>query len=238
MKRINLTCPLPIHFLLWILFLSPVQAQGDLEVDGSVIIGGTAGPGIIELVGNNSSLAKYGAMKMVDLISESNGSDKDDLLLEAAGGIFFRIDNNGNGISGDHGFSVFKDDTHLFEIKQNGQVLIGTNQPATNFKLSVDGKIASEEVLVELSGSWPDYVFKPEYQLLSLNEVEDHIATKGHLPGIPSAREIEAQGVHIGEMNRILVEKIEELTLYLLQHQQQIDQQQKQIDELLHNQQK
>ncbi len=109
-----------------------------------------------------------------------------------------------------------------FNIKRdNGQVSLGGDY-AAGFKLSVDGKVACEEVLVDLNEDWPDYVFQPEYELNSLEDVKKHIDEKGHLPGVPSAQEIEDNGIVLGEMNRIQMEKIEELTLYILQLEERL----------------
>jgi subtilisin-like proprotein convertase family protein len=96
------------------------------------------------------------------------------------------------------------------------QVAIGGSDMALGYTLSVNGKIATEEVLVDLASDWPDYVFHDDYILKSLEEVETHIAEHGHLPNVPSAQEVEDNGLVLGEMNRVLMEKIEELTLYLI----------------------
>ncbi len=74
----------------------------------------------------------------------------------------------------------------------------------------------AEEVKVRLKANWPDYVFTPEYELPSLEAVEAHISEKGHLPNIASAAEVEADGYLLGEMDVKLLEKVEELTLYLI----------------------
>jgi len=97
----------------------------------------------------------------------------------------------------------------------SGEVAIGGTN-ATGYKLSVDGKIACEEVLVEDADGWPDYVFTDDYPLISLEELEQHITTQRHLPGIPSAPDIKENGFLIGDMQKKLLEKIEELTLYLI----------------------
>jgi hypothetical protein len=101
-----------------------------------------------------------------------------------------------------------------------GQVGIGVTSdltlPDPEYLLAVDGKIISEEVRVELSDDWPDYVFKADYQLKPLDELERDIEINGHLPGIPSAAVVEAEGFELGDMQRRLVEKVEELTLYIL----------------------
>lgn len=97
----------------------------------------------------------------------------------------------------------------------SGDVQIGAASPATGYKVSVDGKIMCEELKVQLS-PWPDYVFQGDYPLLSLGEVEAFIQTNGHLPAVPSAAVIESEGLEVGQMQAILMEKIEELTLYMI----------------------
>jgi hypothetical protein len=106
-------------------------------------------------------------------------------------------------------------------IMENGNVGIGTNNP-TN-KLSVNGDIRSREVTVELI-NWPDYVFKKTYHLRPLQEVESFIQNNHRLPDIPSAAEIEKNGLQLGDMQKRIMEKIEELTLYILQQQKEIEQ--------------
>ena len=96
----------------------------------------------------------------------------------------------------------------------DGNVGIGTNNPGA-WKLAVNGNIRAKEVKVETG--WADYVFFNDYNLPTLEEVENHIKEKGHLINIPSAAEVEANGIELGEMNKLLLEKIEELTLYILQ---------------------
>lgn len=103
---------------------------------------------------------------------------------------------------------------------------------ATGYKLAVDGKVIAEEVRVQLSGDWPDYVFKDEYALLPLGDVEQFIKKNGHLPGIPSATQVEHDGHHLGEIQIKLLEKIEELTLHLIQLQKQNEMLVKRISDL------
>lgn len=85
---------------------------------------------------------------------------------------------------------------------------------ATGFNLSVRGKSIFEHVEVKLASDWPDYVFQDNYKLKSLEEVENYISENSHLPGIPSAQEVEKSGINIAEMDALLLQKIEELTLY------------------------
>jgi hypothetical protein len=95
---------------------------------------------------------------------------------------------------------------------------IGELDAPANYKLAVDGKVICEEMRVQLSNDWPDYVFDEEYERLSLDELGEFIQTEKHLPNIPSAEEIETQGgVDLGEMQRLTIEKVEEITLYLLE---------------------
>ncbi|BFP42653.1 hypothetical protein FGF1_34980 [Flavobacteriaceae bacterium GF1] len=100
-------------------------------------------------------------------------------------------------------------------LAYNGKVGIGTTSP--DAKLTVKGRIHTEEVKVDLAVPAPDYVFKEGYDLKSLEEVQNHIKKHGHLPNIPSAKELKANGIELGEMNMKLLEKIEELTLYVIE---------------------
>lgn len=100
-------------------------------------------------------------------------------------------------------------------------VTAGTSIPL-GYLLAVDGKIISEELKVQLSGSWPDYVFDKQYKLPSFNELRNYIAANKHLPNIPSATEVKKNGIEVGDMQKRMMEKIEELTLYVLQLEQEV----------------
>ncbi|WP_051336224.1 DUF4200 domain-containing protein [Aquimarina latercula] len=120
-----------------------------------------------------------------------------------------------------------------------GNVGIGTTNPGS-WKLAVNGKIRAKEIKVETG--WSDFVFFDDYQLPTLDEVENHIQENGHLKDIPSAKEVEENGIFLGEMDSKLLQKIEELTLYTIQQQKeiqklkvqksQIEKQQNEIEEL------
>lgn len=102
----------------------------------------------------------------------------------------------------------------------NGNMILGgsSRMPAAGYRLNVEGKIICEEVRVQLASAWPDYVFDPEYPLLPVSQLEQKVKMQKHLPGVPSAAEIEAlKGFDMGETQRILLEKIEELYLYMFQ---------------------
>ena len=96
-------------------------------------------------------------------------------------------------------------------ITKTGNVGIGTETPDT--KLAVNGTVHAKEVVVDLVG-WPDYVFEQDYKLMPLEEVEKSINEDKHLPNIPSACEIEENGVPLGEMNKKLMEKVKNHSLY------------------------
>ncbi len=119
-------------------------------------------------------------------------------------------------------------------LMDNGNVGIGTTSPDT--KLAVNGNIHTKEVKVDLVG-WPDYVFESDYNLPTLKEVENHIAENGHLENIPSAAAVKENGIQLGEMNAKLLQKIEELTLYMIEQNKKTEelktlviQQQKEIE--------
>lgn len=104
-----------------------------------------------------------------------------------------------------------------------GRVGIGTTN-VFDYKLAIAGKMIAEKVKVSMKESWPDYVFQDDYKLPSLQEIEKFISEHKRLPGIPSAKEVVADGIDLGEMNRKLLEKVEELTLYIIEMKKEIEQ--------------
>lgn len=132
--------------------------------------------------------------------------------------------NNGGGDKNLH-FQVYNSngaqiaDNALVISGTNGNIGIGVPNPAN--KLDVNGTIHSREVKVDLTG-WSDFVFKKEYDLPTLEEVEKHIVEKGHLENIPSEEDVLKNGINLGEMNTKLLQKIEELTLYTIEQNKKI----------------
>ncbi|TCI90158.1 hypothetical protein [Tenacibaculum sp. M341] len=110
-----------------------------------------------------------------------------------------------------------------------GNVGIGTKVVPAGFKLGVNGKMAATEVKVATYENWADFVFEEDYALPTLKEVEKHIEEKGHLENIPSAEEVKKDGFFLGEMDAKLLRKIEELTLYTIQQEKDLESQESRI---------
>lgn len=130
-------------------------------------------------------------------------------------------------------FGVYQRDganQYRLMIGQNGNVGIGTNSTGSH-KLAVEGSIGARKVKVEASG-WSDFVFQNDYELRSLQEVEQYITQNKHLPEIPNSAEVQRDGIDLGEMDSKLLQKIEELTLYLIEQNKQNQAQQERIEKL------
>lgn len=152
------------------------------------------------------------------------------------------------GTRGNYNFSLFTNDLDRFTVRTDGNVGIGNSNPTykldvngianattvyvglgatpppAGYKVAVGGKIMAEEVVIKLQANWPDYVFATDYQLPTIEELQIYIAKNRHLPGIPSAEIVEEEGLKIGEMNVELVKKMEELTLYIIQLKEEVNQ--------------
>ena len=113
--------------------------------------------------------------------------------------------------------------TTRFTILSGGQVGIGTTYIPANYMLAVKGNVISEKVYVQLYGSWPDYVFKDDYPLMPLSELESFIKLNKHLPDMPSAREVEKNGQDLGDIQTKLLKQNEELTLHIIELNKRID---------------
>ena len=107
------------------------------------------------------------------------------------------------------------------DLFANRNVGIGTTD-TQGYRLAVAGNVIAEGVRVELQGNWPDFVFHDQFDLLKLEEIRKYIQEHGHLPNIPSAKQIEEEGIDLGTMNAKLLQKIEELTLYVLSQNDEI----------------
>ncbi|UGU18123.1 hypothetical protein LS482_09610 [Sinomicrobium kalidii] len=181
-----------------------------LDVDGSLRLGGAPGT-IINPQLNVSDLnpgvtaggVSIKGRKWGHFVIDIYGNDTRDAFA-------VRTDSNRDGVL----------DNIPFLVNNAGRVGIGTITP--DAKLAVNGVVHSKEVKVDLNG-WSDFVFKEDYNLPTLEEVEQHIKEKGHLKDIPNTKEVKENGIHLGEMDAKLLQKIEELTLYTIQQQKQIE---------------
>jgi hypothetical protein len=112
-------------------------------------------------------------------------------------------------------FNLTLENGYNFSI-YGGNVGIGVTD-TKGFQLAVAGKAVAEEVVVKLRGNWPDYVFDTNYPLLPLTSLAGYIEKNKHLPGIPTKNDVDENGIAVGQMNELLLKKIEELTLYLIE---------------------
>jgi len=120
---------------------------------------------------------------------------------------------------------------NLMMVKADGSVGIGATD-TKGYLLAVGGSMIAEKIKVKMKTAWPDYVFAPGYELPRLEYIEKYIADHQHLPDMPSAKEVAAEGLDVAEMNKKLVQKVEELTLYLIEQQKQMNQMQETIRQL------
>ncbi|HMG83666.1 MAG TPA: hypothetical protein VK559_11570, partial [Ferruginibacter sp.] len=119
------------------------------------------------------------------------------------------------------------------EIYDNGTFVgIGTTTAPAGYSLAVNGKIIATKLVVQLYGNWPDYVFQNNYKLTPIADLEKYIDQNQHLPGVPSACDIEKSGIDVGANQQILLQKVEELTLYIIDQNKKIEDQDKKIGQL------
>jgi hypothetical protein len=120
--------------------------------------------------------------------------------------------------------------SHLLLVRS--RMLIGNGEPDPESVLTVNGKITAKDV--EVKPRWGDFIFDKDYKLLSLDQVEDFISIHKHLPNIPSEAEVSANGIELGKMNSLLLQKIEELTLYMIELKKENEKLNAKIENLNH----
>lgn len=212
---------------------------------------GNTDKGFVQLSGDNLRIGTYGTNTTGKLVMRTGGSDH--VTLDETGKMGYGIADplakiqvvNGSDVSlTTHGYmmlgavtgnNVIFDSNEIMArnngtasslVLQNdgGSVRIGSVAVPAGYKFAINGKMICEEVKVKLaSGGWPDYVFADNYDLKPLSQVEQFIEQNGHLPNIPSAAQLEKNGLEVGDMQKRMMEKIEELTLYIIQLEKKVN---------------
>jgi len=139
--------------------------------------------------------------------------------------------------AGGSGFGIYTGGQNLFQIKDNGNIILGngntTEAPPAGYRLSVDKGIVTKQVKVCLdASSWCDYVFDKEYPRNSLTYVENFINKNKHLPNVPSAEEVQEEGINLGQMDATLLRQIEEIWLHVIDLKKENEALKKEIEEL------
>lgn len=187
------------------------NVDGNATIDGNGYIGGNLGVGTtnplqkLHVVGNRIRLGNSVNNRFVDLRIDGAGNDINSFGQD----LFIRSMNN--------------EDVYINSQPGDGRVGIGTTTIPNGYLLAIDGNVICEEVRVQLSGNWPDYVFAKDYDLKPLHEVEAQIAKVGHLPDSPSAAEVEKSGIELSKMVTTQQKQVEELFLYVIELNKKIE---------------
>lgn len=200
-----------------------------LDVNGSTRLGGNASvTGNLNVAGaasvNGALTANTNASIGGNLAVSGNAAVGNSLVVSNNANIGAALAVNTTATVGTN-LTVNNDATVANDARVNGRLIVG-NPPSTpgGHTVYVDGSIIATEVKVALQPSWPDYVFEADYPMPNLNEWEQFIQANKHLPGVPSAATVAQNGgIELGEMNRVLLQKVEELTLVLISQQKQLD---------------
>ncbi len=213
--------------------INPTQklhVNGNALVAGDVTVNGTSpiiqlqesgvNKGFVQLSGDNLRVGTNSNNTNGSFVVRVNGDDR--LLIDGGGAAFFSGSINAAFNANIQGNTSVK-----------GFMTIGSTQGGAGYLLKVGGKVICEEVRVKLlSTGWPDYVFSEKYKLPTLQELQTFIQKNKHLPNIPSAAEVERDGIELGDMQKRMMEKIEELTLYILQLEEKTQKLQAEIENL------
>ena len=199
--------------------------------EGKVGVGTSAPLQDLHVVGGNIMISKTSTKTRADggsILFGADVNDKDKNSRRGSWGIeYVSTDSEGYGLNfwkvGGFNYALF--------LQNNGNIGIGTKSPA--YKLDVIGTIRAREILVDLNGvGGADFVFDTNYRLRPLSEVQSFIAENKHLPEIQFAKDMQQNGVSVNELQFQLLQKIEELTLYIIEQDQQIKDLQQKVEQL------
>lgn len=211
-------------------FLRLTNASSTVTGNGKVLSLDSVGNVI--LVDDGSSTAGWSPTGNSGTTAGTNflgTTDNQDLVFKTNSAERFRLTGGGNFL-----FGTSTDNGKKFQVVGsshfNGAMGIGSvNTSDTSYKLFVESGIRTRKVKVDMD-TWPDYVFETKYQLMSLPQVEAYIQQNNHLPEVPSAEEISQNGLELGEGQAMLLRKIEELTLYMIEQNKQIEQLKEEVE--------
>lgn len=133
-------------------------------------------------------------------------------------------------VTGTGALTISNNQGTTFKLEESGKLTLFSEGSQT-FRVETNGTIRARHAKIDLD-TWADYVFEPTYRLRPLSEIETYVKTEKHLPGIPSEEELIEEGMDVTEMNRLLMEKVEELTLYLIEQNKKDAQLEAEIAEL------
>lgn len=184
------------------------------RASGKVVIGNNVTPAAHLHISSSTT------SDTVKITNSAMGNSFGDGLNIATNGLNASIINNENGF-----LNFGTNNISRLSINSSGLVTIGNVTTNNNYKLFVETGILTEKVkvAVKTSSEWSDYVFAPEYELPSIKAVEEFVIEKKHLPNVPSAEHMVANGLDVAKMDAKLLEKIEELTLYIIQLNKRIE---------------
>lgn len=196
---------------------STSETKIKLESDDNYteVLGQTTRSGAGELIVGLRAKWDNNEVAQISLISGGDATNKDD------GAIDLKTSNSGGNPQ--TRFQVEQDGDIIakHDAQIDGKLCVGCDiDDMSSFDFGVDGKMIAEEIKVD--ADWADFVFQDDYELESLESVESHIKANKHLPGVPTAKYVHANGINMGETATLLLQKIEELTLYAIEQNKRI----------------
>jgi sporulation protein YlmC with PRC-barrel domain len=214
---------------------SPVEK---LEVNGGLKVSGSLTANTLQLTGLNIEVGSdpctnfliAGPTGNVSVYDPNNCSQVPDLFWRTTGNNLPNVTGKFIGTINNSDFRIRTYNVERIVVKADGKVGIGTSTIPTDYLLAVSGKIIAEEVKVKLQPWPPDFVFEKDYKLMSLKDLDKYLEQFKHLPEIPSAAEMKKDdGIEVGDFQMKLLQKIEELTLYIIDQNKRIEKLESQI---------